>query len=186
MRRLRDIERGGREIAVEQARMRDLLERMNRRPQAQPQVVQQPHQGIINYPVPVGLGAGGGGGVAKVKDEVPKIYIKNVAKAIANEKKVRFKKVSGSKVKKRQLRKQYTSLKTETRKRIKAGKKAHYSRENDKIKKLPVKQRKAARAKLKAELSKREKTLLKSLPPASKMKVADLRKLISRTKQLKW
>ena len=40
--------------------------------------------------------------------------------------------------------------------------------------------------KLKAELSKREKVLLKSLPSAAKMKLVDLRKLISKTKLLKW
>ena len=81
------------------------------------------------------LGGGGGGSEKKAKDEVPKIYIKNVAKAIANEKKVRFKKTTARKNKKRDLKKQYTSLKAETRKRIKTGKKAHYTRENDKIKK---------------------------------------------------
>jgi hypothetical protein len=122
----------------------------------------------------------------KAKDEIPKIYIKNVAKAIANERKVRKTKVSKSKVSKRALKKQYTTLKAETRKRIKQGKKAHYARENESIKKLPVKERKAARAKLKAELSKREKVLMKSLPSAAKMKVADLRRLIVKTKSLKW
>ena len=191
MRRLRAIERGGQHMAAEQARMQDLLQRMHQQqmvppPAAPPQIIQQPHQGIINYPVPVPSLALSAAGVSKVRDDVPKIYIKNIAKAVANERKVRFKKTTAPKVKKQQLRKRYTTLKTETRKRIKAGKKAHYTRENDRIKKLPVKQRKAARAKLKAELSKREKTLLKSLPAASKMKVADLRKLISRTKQLKW
>jgi hypothetical protein len=158
---------------------------MHQQPLVQPQVIRQPAQGIINYPVPVpSLGASAV--ATKAKDEIPKIYIKNIAKAVANEKKVRFKKTSEPKTKKRALKKQYTSLKAETRKRIKSGKKAHYTRENAKIKKLPVKQRKAARSKLKAELSKREKALLKSLPPAGKMKLADLRRLISKTKLLKW
>ena len=81
---------------------------------------------------------------------------------------------------------QYTSLKSATRKRIKSGKNAHYASENVKIKKLPAKQRKGARAKLKAELSKREKTLMKSLPPAAQMKIADLRRLITKARLLKW
>ena len=186
-RRLRRIERGGRNLQREQARMRDLLERMHQQPLQQPMVIRQPHQGIINYPVPVPVPSlGASAATTKAKDEGLKIYIKNVAKAVANEKKVRFKKTSDSKNKKRDLKKQYTSLKTETRKRIKTGKKSHYARENLKIMKLPVKQRKAARAKLKVELSKREKTLLKSLPSAAKMKLADLRKLITKAKQIKW
>ena len=84
------------------------------------------------------------------------------------------------------MKKQYTSLKAATRRRLKSGKKAHYASENVKIKKLPVKQRTVARAKLKAELSKREKTLMKSLPPAAKMKISDLRALIAKAKLLKW
>ena len=99
--------------------------------------------------------------------------------------KVRFKKTS-SKVKKRDLKKQYSRIKSDTRKRIKSGKKAHYVRENKKIEKMPVKQRKAVRTKLKAELDTREKTLMKSLPSAAKIKIVDLRKVISKAKQLKW
>ena len=194
-RAIRRIEAGGEDLmdkqarmAQEQRRMRDLLERMQQpapvRTQLPVIIQQQPHQGVINYPVPsdpslfarrvVSTGA---------KDEVLKIYIKNIAKAIANEKKVRFKKTGDSK---KALKKQYTNLKSATRKRIKSGKNAHYASENVKIKKLPAKQRKGARAKLKAELSKREKTLMKSLPPAAKMKIADLRRLIAKARLLKW
>ena len=150
-------------------------------------------QGIINYPVPVAPISAvasdpsliGKKSVVSARDDTPKIYIKNIARAIANEKKVRSKKTS-SKVKKRDLKKQYSRIKSDARKRIKSGKKAHYVRENKKIEKMPVKQRKAVRTKLKAELDTREKTLMKSLPSAAKIKIVDLRKVISKAKQLKW
>ena len=196
---MRRIEAGGEELmeeqsrmAAEQGRMRDLLERMHQLGFQRPPVVQQPiivqpavqprqpMQGIINYPAPVASPS-----IIEKKDATPKIYIKNIAKAIANERKVRFKKTS-SKVKKRDLKKQYSRIKSDARKRIKSGKKAHYVRENKKIEKMPVKQRKAARTKLKAELDTREKTLMKSLPSAAKIKFVDLRKVISKAKQLKW
>ena len=73
--------------------------------------------------------------VRPTEKEVSKVYIKNVAKAVANEKKVRFKKVAK---KRTTIRKQYTTLKRDTKKRIKLGKKAHYKRENEKIKKMPA------------------------------------------------
>ena len=58
-------------------------------------------------------------------------------------------------------RKEYNKLKAETKKALIKGKKSHYIRENEKIKKLPVKQRTTARKKLKADLKQRLDKLVK-------------------------
>ena len=51
---------------------------------------------------------------------------------------------------------------------------------------MPVKFRKSARKKLRAELTLREKNLLAGMPSALKMKLPDLERLIIKTKLLKW
>ena len=83
-------------------------------------------------------------------------------------------------------RKEYNALKRKTIAAIQKGKTAAYKRENEVIKKMPVKQRKAARAKLKATLQDRKNALVKQLPKAGKMTLADLAVLISKVKKLKW
>ena len=95
-----------------------------------------------------------------------------------------MKKASKDVLKKR--RAEYNALKAKAKKSITVGKKAHYDRENAKIKKMPVKERKSARQKLKAELKGKQQTLLKQMPAAGRMKLSDIQALISKVKQVKW
>ena len=136
--------------------------------------------------VPGGAGVGVGGQRQPVVGPQGGIRIKNIATAVVNEKKVRKKKVDASKVAKTQLKKEYNSLKKQTRKKIMEGKKAHYKKENEKIKSMKPSERKEARRKLKEMLNARQRVLLKELPSAAKMRVNHLRKLITKTKKLKW
>ena len=83
-------------------------------------------------------------------------------------------------------RKEYNALKRKTIAAIRAGRRQAYNQESAKIKKLPVKERKSARAKLKEELKKREKSLLAKLPSVAKMKFSDVNKLIISIQKTKW
>ena len=51
---------------------------------------------------------------------------------------------------------------------------------------MPVKERKAARQKLKAELKGKQQSLLKQLPAAGRLKLSDLVALISKVNKVKW
>ena len=147
-----------------------------------------PQQQPIIYPMHIpGRSGSGGGGTSEVDPKKTGIHIKNVAKAIINEKKSRKARVDASKLEKRKLKKQYNTLKKETRKRIIAGKRATYKVENEAIKKMKdPKARKEARDALKAKLKQRQAELMKQLPSATKMRLPHLRKLVVRTKSLKW
>ena len=84
------------------------------------------------------------------------------------------------------LLKQYNKLKRELIAAFKKAKKQQYTLSNSKIKKIPVKDRKVARRKLKQELQARLQELKKRLPSASKLTRAGIEKLIAAAKLLKW
>lgn len=125
---------------------------------------------------------------APAKTEAPKIIIKQTVKQIQKKEGVvrmkRVKKAGKDVVKKR--RQEYNALKSKAKKQITAGKKAHYTRENIRIKKLPVKERVAERKRVKQQLKKKQMELLKKMPAAGRLKLADLVALISKVKTIKW
>ena len=83
-------------------------------------------------------------------------------------------------------KKGYNALKRATIKAIKSGRMDHYKRENEKIKKLPVKKRKPARDKLKQQLKARERKLIDQLPRPVKMSLDHLSRLMILAKKLRW
>jgi hypothetical protein len=83
-------------------------------------------------------------------------------------------------------RKEYNKMKKVLLASFRKAKKASYSTENERIKKIPSKERKAARQKLQQELKDKLTQLMKRLPPAAKLKRSAIDKLISVAKQLKW
>ena len=101
----------------------------------------------------------------------------NVEQAISKKKKV-----TGVTAK----RKEYNRLKKTLLAAFRKAKKDSYGVENAKIKKIPSKERKAARQKLRQELTEKLNRLKKSLPSAAKLKRSAIDRLISVAKQLKW
>ena len=83
-------------------------------------------------------------------------------------------------------RKEYTKIKRELLAAFRKAKKASYDRAKAEFKKVPAKERKEARQKLKKELDDKLKQLKKQLPSAARLKRSDIDKLISIAKQLKW
>ena len=86
----------------------------------------------------------------------------------------------------KQTRKAYNTLRKATIKAIRKGRVEHYKIESAKLKTLPVKQRKVARAKLKQRLRDREIKLVGQLPSAHKMALKDLDRVMRLAKKLKW
>jgi hypothetical protein len=86
----------------------------------------------------------------------------------------------------RKAKKDYNTLKRKTIKAIKKGRGEHYKRENEHIKKLPAKRRKAARASLRRKLKERESKLVRQLPSSARMTVADLVRVTRLAQRLKW
>jgi hypothetical protein len=131
--------------------------------------------------VPSYLGGRGGGGPSDDKqDKSINIKITTKSQAIINEK---TKRKRGDLKK---ARKSYNTLKKATIKAIRKGKSEHYKRESDKIKALPIKQRKAARDKLRKTLKAREQKLIGQLPSSTKMKLHDLNKVTQLATKLRW
>lgn len=87
---------------------------------------------------------------------------------------------------KKNKRKVYNTLRKQTLKAIRSGKNAHYKIESAKLKNLPVKARKVARAKLKQRLRDRELRLVGQLPSASKMAIKDIDRVMRIAQKLKW
>jgi hypothetical protein len=115
------------------------------------------------------------------------INIKVTTRNIINEKK-RKKQTKKGITKKgiTKARKAYNSLKRQTIRAIRLGKKDAYREQSNAIKKLPPKKRKAARAKLKKLLKTREFTLVSKLPAATKMSLADLARVTKIAQKLRW
>jgi hypothetical protein len=134
----------------------------------QPQVIYAPPR----------ASSGDAGGVRE-KDKKPGISIKISNKNIINERKRR-------KVGLRKAKKEYTKLKKQATQAIRKGRMAHYKAENEKIKILPVKQRKRARVELRKTLKNRESKLLASLPTSTKLSLKDVERLKSIAQKLRW
>ena len=130
-------------------------------------------------------GTGGGAPAAKAR---PSIIVKQTVKQIqAKDNAVRKKRVTrATKQSRKKKLMEYNALKAKMKKSIMAGKKAHYSLENTRIKKLPSKERVAERKKIKSELQKRKNDLLKQMPAGGRLSREDLISLISTVKKIKW
>ena len=118
--------------------------------------------------------------VGRAVEGKPQISIKitNKAQAIVNEKKKRRRVTT--------KRKEYGKLRRETIKAIRKGRAEHYRSESKKLAALPVKQRKAARTKLKKTLRDREVRLVGQLPGPSKMALKDLDRVTRVARKLRW
>jgi hypothetical protein len=119
----------------------------------------------------------------------PQIVIKQTVKQIQQskgrrrDKKVRF----ANKNVRSKLKKEYTQAKKQLHKELMTKKKLDYEKQNDIIKKLPAKQRKGARVKLRATLSKKMKALKSALLPLSRLKnPSDIEAAIKSLKKIKW
>ena len=77
-------------------------------------------------------------------------------------------------------------MKKQIRKALSAEKKASYTKANEKIKKLPAKERAAARKKIKSDLKAKLAGLLKQMPAAGKKKHDELEALLTKVRKLKW
>ena len=85
------------------------------------------------------------------------------------------------------MKKEYTQAKKQLHKELMTKKKLDYEKQNDIIKKLPAKQRKGARVKLRATLSKKMKALKAALLPLSRLKKpSDIEAAIKSLKKIKW
>ena len=83
-------------------------------------------------------------------------------------------------------RQQYNQLKKSLKKKWTSLRKADYTTNNDKIKKMPPKQRIQARKQLRERLKKKLAILVKQLPVAGKRTHSELDSLITKVNKLKW
>ena len=84
-------------------------------------------------------------------------------------------------------RKEYNAIKREVKSRLTAQKKVTFEKHNARIKKLPAKERAAARKKLRAELKARHSKLVKQLKTGKSLKTLDaITAAIRVAKKLKW
>ena len=147
----------------------------------QPRVVTQTQTVPIPIPMPMGGGRQQQPGRSGV---VVKQTVKQQQKTTAQQK---------NKIRKRQqgsitnLRKQYTATKKQVKSAMMKAKKALYSTENSKIKKLPAKERKAARAKLRAAMKAKFDRLMSVAKPTTSFKTLEaLTRAIAQLKKVKW
>ena len=133
----------------------------------------------IPMPVPVA-----GRGKQDIRPIIQKV---TVTQKVGADKQQRKKKIKAIKTKGiATKRKQYNALKKSVKKALTAGKKGSYTEQNAKIKALPMKERAAARGKLKAELKLKFDSILKQMPAVGKKSVEELNQLISKIGKLRW
>ena len=133
-----------------------------------------------------------GGGTIVVGGEkkptlAPVIQKVTVTTKVNADKKQRKKKIkAASKTVKKGKRAEYNALKRKLKKTFVTEKNSAYSKGNEDIKKMNVKQRAVARKKLRATLKAKMSALIKLLPAAGKRTSTKLATLISKVKRLKW
>jgi len=145
-----------------------------------PVVIQQPM-------VPQVISGIAPGASKKTAAEKAGIVIKQNVKQVVNERKRRKK--SSQTADKRSVvnrKKEYNALKKELKKRFTELKREKFKSGSAEIKKLPPKERKAARASLKKELTDKLRALISKMPSATKKSAGELEKLIGIIKRLKW
>ena len=119
--------------------------------------------------------------------EQAKIVIKQQVKQVVNEKKRRKKASSrADKSSLRNKRKEYNDLKKAIKKRFAELKKSEFKSGSSDIKKLKPSERKAARARLRKDLTTKLRALVAKMPTSSKKSASELDSLISSIRKLKW
>jgi hypothetical protein len=150
-----------------------------------PRGVATPHPVIIGATQPsqpVIVGTGAGDSQKRVREQA-KIVIKQQVNQNINSRKQRKKRSVGSIVAKK---KEYTALKKEIKKRLTTQKKEALKTALLGVNKLPVKERAAARKRIRKELSDKLKSLTKQIPPLSKKKYQEVVALIKKIQSIKW
>ena len=156
----------------------ELREKQKREPPKQLKTIEQP---AIIPVVPSEPSLRFGGKEKTGLDKSINIKVTTSNRNIINEKRKKKTKKGITKA-----RKAYNSLKRQTIRAIRLGKKNAYRDQSKAINKLPVKKRKAARARLKTTLKTREFTLVSKLPPSTKMTLADLLRVTKIAEKLRW
>ena len=154
--------------------LRDLMKRMHHRETHRPQTIMMP--GSTPFAVPVGQQkpAGDSG-----------ITIKQTVKQVVSKQKARAKKaVAGTRSTLKNKRKEYVQLKRVVKKRLTTQSKKRVNARLVDVKRLPAKERKAARAKVKAEEKSRLKKAASKLVNATKKSYDQLVKLIREVSSL--
>ena len=147
----------------------------------------------IQVPHPVPIVAGGAPIVISEKGEAvpvkakPGVVIKQIVRQEVGAKKARKKKIAkAQKSSVKEARTEYNQLKKALRKRLMETKKNAYKAEAPRIKKLPSKERAAARKALRARLKQEHAAKLKQLPTVGRKKYTDIISLIRKLKVIKW
>ena len=147
---------------------------------APPRVITQTQTVPIPIPIPTGA--------APQKKQPSGIVVKQTVKQeqkASVQKNRRIRKIQKGSITK--ARKAYNALKKQIKAALTKDKKSEYTRENDKIKKLPAKSRKAARAKLRVEIKAKLQKLLKFAKPSKAYKTIEaINRAIAQLKKLKW
>jgi hypothetical protein len=120
----------------------------------------------------------------KQDKQKPQIVVKQTVKQVQGPDKPKRKKRKAGIGK---SRKEYNAIKKEVKSRLTAQKKVTFEKHNARIKKLPAKERAAARKKLRAELKARHSRLVKQLKTGKSLKTLDaITAAIRVAKKLKW
>jgi hypothetical protein len=120
----------------------------------------------------------------KPEKQRPQIVVKQTVKQVQGPDKPKRKKRKPGVGK---SRKEYNAIKKEVKSRLTAQKKVTFEKHNARIKKLPAKERAAARKKLRAELKARHSRLVKQLRTGKSLKTMDaITAAIRVAKKLKW
>jgi hypothetical protein len=137
-------------------------------------------QTIIPIPIPTGQ--------QLKKKPTPTIVVKQTVKQeqrASVKRSRRIRKIQTGSITK--ARKAYNVLKKQIKAALQKDKTSEYARGNDKIKKMPVKSRKGARAKLRAEIKAKLQNLLKMAKPSTAYKtIESITRAIAQLKKLKW
>ena len=144
----------------------------------------------VPHPVPV---ISGGPVVISDKGEAlpvktkPGVVIKQIVRQEVGTKKARKKKIKkAQKSSVKQARTEYNQLKKALRKRLAELKKSAYKGEAPRIKKLPSKERAAARKALRTRIKQEHDAKLKQLPTVGRKRYTDIIALINKLKKFKW
>ena len=146
----------------------------------------------MQVPHPVPIISGGAVGISDKGEALPVktkpgVVIKQIVRQEVGTKKARKKKIKKSqKSSVKQAKTEYNQLKKALRKRLAELKKTAYKAEAPRIKKLPSKERAAARKALRTRLKQEHDAKLKQLPTVGRKRYTDIIALVNRLKKLKW
>ena len=135
---------------------------------------------VVAVPVPTGSVP------TQAKDSGVKVVQKVTVTQGPQKAKPKTKKPKTKKIGVGSTRKEYSLLRKALFAAFRKAKKSDYTEANSQIKKIPTKERRAARKSLIDKLQAKLRQLRQQLPSGSKLKKAQLEHLISKAKTLKW